>query len=177
MTIFRPDGVPTRGAENVIWVPALLAPATPTLDELTGPGSLQVGGAMTGPFEPTSEQATGPDNRLSDRDGGQILGRVTLGMGAITYAYDPQLVGQDHEQTKHYDTLVPMLYGYYVDRRGLDARIAIEAGQIVDVYYGQLGERTRTPLDVASDGTQLFTYSQIFAVAQRWQDCIVAAAA
>lgn len=183
MTVYRPDGVPTFGTEIVLWVTGPMDLLVIDRDALTVEidalldNAVVVSGAMRSSYGPTSEQTVGDDFRLSDSAGGQILGRTTLGMGELRYVYDPQLVRKSppDPQAVHYDEMRPKTRGFYIDRRAVEAGDPIEVDQVVDIRYGQLGNRSRVPVEVGGDGTQPYEYTQVFASAWELQDLRIVA--
>lgn len=179
MSEFYPEGVSTLGKETLIWVPDLAVPTAPTVAELTSASAIWLANAARG-FSPSGDQPATQDIRLGTKTAGEAAGRATVSIDDVTYVYDPQLVGATtpNDQVKHYDSMEPGMLGYLVDRRGLDNEtVDVAAGQIVDVYRVELGERRRVAVDASGDGGQKFEYVQKPFVVRQYQDVKVVAGA
>lgn len=173
MTDFTPEGVNTLGNEKLAFVPALADPEAPSLIEINGASSIGLSMAARG-FAPSGDQGTVQDVRLGSKDVGEVAGRTTPTIESINYVYDPQAVGAADPEAAHYDGMAPGLLGYLIDRRGLDRETPFAVGDVVDVYFVELGSQERVPIDPGADGGQ-FEYTQKPFVRRRYLDAVLVA--
>jgi hypothetical protein len=146
----QPASVVSDGNVLVLWVPVLMDPDFPTLDELTDPAVLDVTCYFTDQgWNPNISEDAATDNRLCSRENFQKPGRRTTTM-PLVYVSNPDDPAEDEAAL----TLIEGALGNFVDRRGVPYEQAV-ADDIVTVYPVTLGTQmdsqptANTPLTVA----------------------------
>jgi hypothetical protein len=175
MSVVFPEGVQAEGNVKVAWVPALADPADPVLTELTAGTVVDLSDYIkAGAFEPSAEQATGDDRRLSSTETFQVLGRVTRGLGEIRYVYEPQ-AAPAAAGNKAYETLKQGTAGYVVVRYGLPSGTAFAATQKVDVYPAECGAQRKLGVPENDEFAKLEVAQTIGVTGPMQEDVAIAA--
>lgn len=158
VTIPNPPGIDAAGKGAVYWVPALADPSAPTVAEIAAGVVLS---CALDTWPTTVDQSTTSKSKYCDAQPRQRLGKPQYSAGPIVYDYDPQGVDTSGNYG-YYDDLTPGLDGFFIDRRGIDSKAAVAAGQKVDVWPARLGARVRVDIDPTNtDGESLRTQQSV----------------
>lgn len=135
MAITLPDFAPSDGAVLTVFVPVLADPSAPTLSELTGSSAVVLScyWKKDDDIAETVEVDTYDDNPACLREAIQRRGKVTRGLEALRYWYDPQNPGSVGNKAK--ETLPEDTKGYFAIRRGkfVEDFPVMATGDIIDV--------------------------------------------
>lgn len=138
-----PASVPTNGTMSVIFVEQLAIPATPDIDEITDPSSVDLSCYLTGDgFNPSTTENTIEDPRLCQRQTFVQPGDY-LDALEITYVFNPTSAPDNQAQLN-----IPQgTSGFLVVRWAVDSEEPWGAGDIVDVYPVTFGvQRKQQPV-------------------------------
>lgn len=177
MAVTFPTGVSARGNDSVIWVPALADPTSPKVTELTGAAAVNISCALIG-FSPSVDQATFTDTRLCSKQTFNRMGQATYSIDTLNYVYDPQTAGAvtPNPNNVAYDHLKAGQTGFFVHRRGLDARsVDVTAAQKVNVYPVELGAQSDVPLDPSAEGALIQCAQNVSVIGQVVRDVAITA--
>lgn len=147
-----PTGINAAGKVALYFVPAIANPAAPKLAEIQAGLNLS---KICYAWDPNGTQDKQERWRYGYNAAGTALGAMKYEPAGLEYDYDPQKPAESTGEYKHYPTLLPGASGFLVDRRGLAPDVAPAAGQIVDIYPCQLGERARIAVDPSQAGEKL----------------------
>lgn len=145
----QPASVVNDGNHLLLAVPSLADPAEPTVAELTDPTVLDLTCYLTDSgWTPNMQQARVPDARLCSREDYELPGRIGF-QPTLIYVTNPENPGEDQAAV----TLVPDSTMFLVWRPLVPYEQPIQAGDLVNVYPVQFGERENTDPAMNTTGT------------------------
>lgn len=137
----QPESVVSDGNVLVLWVPTLLDPDFPTVDELTDATVLDATCYFTDAgWQPNLTEDAATDNRLCSRQNFTKPGRQGIAMPLI-YVSNPDDLTQDEAAR----TFLEGSLGHFVDRRGVPFEQDVAAGDVVTCYAVTLGAQQDAP--------------------------------
>lgn len=144
MVAYRPTGTTARGKVSWLFVPTIADISTPTLDELTATGAVDVSCALyegSGTVSTEANKVQKP-RRICDEEQYEQFGDTTRTMTDISYAFNPQGDAADPDNVA-LAALVQGVTGFLVSRMGLRAKSSeFAVDQWVTCYPVELGPQT-----------------------------------
>ena len=167
MTVTFPPGLEAAGTGAVFLAPAIANVNAPKVSEFTGSTAVDLSCHLMG-FETGADQGKVTSSRYCLRQAVETLGRITYSISDITVVYDPQ--NPDSATYKAYTALMQGGTWALLDRRGIESRTALAAGQVVDVYEAvRIGAPKREPI-TDTEGEQLRTTFTVAVTGQVFYD-------
>lgn len=131
-----PASLPADGNVKVTFVTAILNPLVPKATELNAASSVDLTAYLTpAGYQPSTDEATITDDRLSSRDTFEQPGRRTNTL-QLMYVFRPQDVLPDN---KAYTTLKDGVVGFIVERWGKAFEGVYAVADIVNVTPVKMG--------------------------------------